>query len=242
MKDYTQSNYSNLGNLNVNNITNVIYIFSFIFQWSMISMILNLFTMGMIRRELFVLFLLDAISMLAIKDKTIIKPSFLLTQLWNLVSLVFNSDKLNTNNPLEILMMLSTFRNKISNAFNDLKFKFTNVKKSINTVERENRKYEKTRNLNKFNEEIGNKVTVESVSNGKYDKKTFEYKDRTQSYVHMLEANGYKNYRNYGLDPQNSKSYIIINKNKDIIDVENNKIDIKHDHPDYKFVIDGWKA
>ena len=26
------------------------------------------------------------------------------------------------------------------------------------------------------------------------------------------------------------------------IDVENNKIDIKHDHPDYKFVIDGWKA
>lgn len=241
MKDYTRNNYSNLGNLNLNNIMTATYIFSFIFQWSILSMIINLFTMGMIRRELFILFILDAISMLIIKDKTMIKPSFILTQLWNLISILFKTDKVNTNNPLEILMMLSNVKNKISNAFHSIKNKFNNVKNSITSVERENRKYEKTRDLNKFNDEIGSKVTVESVSDGKYDKKTFKYKDRTQSYVHMLEANGYKNYRKYSINPEHGKSYIIINKNKDIIDIENNRIDIKHDHPDYKFIIDGWK-
>ncbi|MBR3213396.1 MAG: hypothetical protein IKF79_02665 [Methanosphaera sp.] len=241
MKDYMQSNYSNLGNININNILNVTYIISFIFQWSLLSMIINLFTMGMIRRELFVIFILDAISMLIIKDKSIIKPSFILTQLWNLISFIFKTDKVNTNNPIEIIMMLSNARTKISDSIKTLKDKITNVKHSINSVERENRKYEKTRNLNKFSDEIGSKVTVESVSNGEYDKKTFKYKDRTQSYVHMLEANGYKNYRQYSLNPQISKSYIIINKNKDLIDIENNRIDIKHDHPDYKFIIDGWK-
>lgn len=241
MKDYTNSYYSNLGNLNIKNIMNITYLFSFIFQWSMLSMIINLFTMGMIRRELFVIFLLDAISMLIIKDKSIIKPSFLLAKLWELISIIFNTDKVNTKNPTEILIMLSNIQTKISNSFNTIKDKITNIKNSINNVERENRKYEKTRNLNKFSDEIGSKVSVESVIDGKYDKKTFKYKDRTQSYVHMLEANGYKNYRQYSLDPKNSKSYIILNKNKDIIDIENNKIDIKHDHPDYKFIVDGWK-
>ncbi|MBO7719935.1 MAG: hypothetical protein J6S29_07280, partial [Methanosphaera sp.] len=76
MKDYTGNNYSNLGNININNVMNITYIFSFIFQWSLLSMIINLFTMGMIRRELFVIFLLDAVSMLFIKEKSIIKPSF----------------------------------------------------------------------------------------------------------------------------------------------------------------------
>lgn len=139
-------------------------------------------------------------------------------------------------------MMLSNARTKISNSFNSIKDELTKMKNSITHVKRENRKYEKTRNLNKFSDEIGSKVTVESVIDGEYDKKTFKYKDRTQSYVHMLEANGYKNYRQYSLDPKNSKSYIIINKNKDLIDIENNRIDIKHDHPDYKFIIDGWKT
>lgn len=198
--------------------------------------------MGMIRLPLFIVFIADALSMLLVKDKTIIKPSFLLTQLWNLISIIFKTDTPNTKNPIEIMMKASNFRNKLASSFSNIKNKFNNTKNSINDADREKRKYEKTRKLNRFNDEIGNKVTVESVVNGKYDKKTFKYKDRTQSYVHMLEVNGYKNYTKYNLNPDNSKSYIILNKKKDIIDIENNKIELKHDHPDYKFIIDGWKS
>ena len=240
MKDYT-NNYSNFGNININKIMNYGYIISFIFQWSIISMIINLFTLGIFRLPLFVIFILDALSMMIIKNKTLIKPSFILTQFWNLISILFNTDTPNTQNPLEIMMMLNNVKNKISNTFNSIKNKFSNIKNSITSINNDNKKYEKTRDINKLSDEIGKKVTVISVSHGKYDEKTFKYKDRTQSYVHMLESNGYKNYSKYSLDPENSKSYIILNKNKDLIDIENNKIQLKHDHPDYKFVLDGWK-
>ena len=35
-------------------------------------------------------------------------------------------------------------------------------------------------------------------------------------------------------------AYMVVNKNRDIIDVEQNKVKLSHESRDYKFVVDGW--
>lgn len=240
MKDYMQYNNFNLNNLDINNITKIILIISFIIQWSLISMIINLFTLGLFTVPVFLIFILDAISMLVIKNKTILKPSFILSKLWDLIGIIFHTQTQNSQNPTDILFKLSQISNKISDKLTQIKNKISNVLNSIVSIHTEDKKYKKSRNINKFSKEVGDTVIVESISYGKLDKKSFKYRDRTQSYIHMLEVNGYKDYSKYNINPKEGKCYLIRNKKKDIIDIENNKIQISHDHKNYKFITDGW--
>lgn len=131
---------------------------------------------------------------------------------------------------------INNFTDKIHNVHG----KIDNFINNMNNKLRKDKKYKQERQNNKFNPEIGKKVIVESISDGKKTKKTFKYKDRTLTYIHTLEANGYKNYTHYNLDLKYAKAYIILNDNKDIIDVENNKIKCAKNDKNYNFLINQW--
>ena len=65
-----QQNFNNINNININNLTKIRYIVSFMFQWSILSFILNLVTLWRFSLILFTIFILDALSMIIIKNKT----------------------------------------------------------------------------------------------------------------------------------------------------------------------------
>jgi len=239
MKDYNFQNM-NFQNFNINGMMKMIYIISFIFQWSILSMIINLFTLGIIRIPLFLIFILDAISMLIIKNKSIKAPSFILQQLHKLISRIFGSDYASPQNMYRHANNINTHVNTASDKIHNTKDKFNNFIQNMNNKIRKDNKYKQERQLNKFSQEVGKKVTVQSISEGKITSKSFKYKDRTLSYIHTLEANGYKNYTHYNLDIKQAKAYIILNNNNDIIDVENNKIKCAKNDKNYKFLINQW--
>lgn len=232
--------YNNLQNMDINKMMKYLIFLSFVIQWSFISMIINLFTMGIIRIPLFVLLIIDALTMIVIKDKTVKRPSFILSKLWDVIDYIRGHRGTGGYN--------AGGENFLVRGFNNISFHITNtsnkIKKFINNMHDNkvnHEKYNKERELNKFNSEIGKKITIEYTSqDNKIKKKTFEYKDRANTYLKMLESQGYKNYTKYNLNPKQSKTYIIFNKNKDIIDIENNKIQIKKENKDYKYVTDGW--
>lgn len=96
------------------------------------------------------------------------------------------------------------------------------------------------RQLNKFSADIGKKVYIESLSDGKITKKDFKYKDRAVSYVNMLKSNGYKDFTKYNLDINTAKAYIIFNKDDDIVNLDSNSVETSHLDNDYKFIISDW--
>lgn len=235
-----QQNFNNLNNMNINNIYKMIFIFSFMFQWSILSFIINLVTLWTFSHILFVIFIIDAISMLIIKNKTIKRPSFILSKIWDLLEFLHVSNGQNPN-IYDISRKTQNFSYKVQDTYNSIKTKISNTLNKITNFKQEHNKYQTERNKNKFSKEIGKKVTVEQITYGKkLQKKSFKYRDRTMSYIKVLEKNGYKDYTKYNLDPNISNAYIIVNKNKDIIDVKNNSIAINHNTNDYKIVLEGW--
>ncbi|HIH36154.1 MAG TPA: hypothetical protein HA255_06865, partial [Methanosphaera sp.] len=125
--------------------------------------------------------------------------------------------------------------------FNGLRNKINNLINNFDDDESRNNKYYKERELNKFSDEIGKKIIIEYTSeDNNLKKKTFQYKDRATTFIKMLESNGYKDYTKYNVDPKNSLTYIIFNKNKDIVNVFENKIQTKHDDKNYKIITEGW--
>ena len=232
--------YNNMQNMDINNMMKYIVFISFVAQWSIISMILNLFTMGILRLPLFVLLIADALTMIKLKNKTIKRPSFLLSKMWDVIEF-FQHRKSNESYHGGNSSSSSSIVSTISNHFTSIKDKIRNIFNNFNSSNNQDKKYNTERELNKFNAEIGKKITIEYTSeDNKLKKKDFKYKDRATTYLKMLEAKGYKNYTKYNLNPQQSLTYIIFNKNKDIIDIENNRIQTKKEDKDYKFITDGW--
>lgn len=233
--------YNNIQNMDIKKMMKYLIFISFATQWSLISMILNLFTMGLIRIPLFILLIIDALSMLVFKEKTVKRPSFLLSKLWDLIEYIQGSRSNPGYSTASKSGSVSNTFNNVTNSVNKTKNKIKNVFNNINSIKINNKKYNKERELNKFSSEIGKKITVEYTSqDNKLQKKTFEYKDRATTYIKMLESKGYKNYTKYNINPTQTETYIIFNKNKDIIDIENNKIQLKKQDKNYKYVVDGW--
>ncbi|WP_323736031.1 hypothetical protein PXD04_09110 [Methanosphaera sp. ISO3-F5] len=233
--------YNNIQNMDINKMMKYLIFISFATQWSLISMILNLFTMGLIRIPLFILLIIDALSMLVFKEKTVKRPSFLLSKLWDLIEYIQGSRSSHGYSTASKSGSVSNTFNNVTNSVNKTKNKIKNIFNNINSIKINNKKYNKERELNKFSSEIGKKITVEYTSqDNKLQKKTFEYKDRATTYIKMLESKGYKNYTKYNINPTQTETYIIFNKNKDIIDIENNKIQLKKQDKNYKYVVDGW--
>lgn len=236
-------NLNDLQNLDINKSMNILLFLSFVMQWSFLSMIINLFTMGIIRIPLFILLILDVISMIFLQNKTIKRPSFILSKIWDLIDIITNHRNNSTYNSHGRNTSLTTPFENISRSFNNVINKMKNLINNFKSDKINNKKYDTERQLNKFSGEIGKKITIEYTSqNNKLKKKSFEYKDRASTYVNMLESEGYKNYTRYNLDPKTSQSYIIFNKNKDIINLSENRIQLKHDDKDYKFVTAGWPS
>ena len=196
--------------------------------------------MGMISIPLFVLMIVDALTMLKFEDKTIKRPSFILSKIWDFIDMFKRQKKEPTLYRQEESSLLSSFDN-ITSYFSNIGKKIKNLFNNLEEEKVNDKKYDTERKLNKFSDEIGEKITIEYTSpDKKLKKKTFEYKDRAITYIKMLESNGYKNYTKYNLNADTSSTYIILNKNKDIVDIEKNRIQLKHDDPDYKYVIRGW--
>ena len=78
-------NFNNMQDFDMNKSMKYLIFLSFVTQWSFLSMIINLFTMGIIGIPLFILMILDALSMLHYEDKTIKRPSFILAKIWDVV-------------------------------------------------------------------------------------------------------------------------------------------------------------
>lgn len=235
-----KSNFNNFQNMDLNNMMRIIRFLSFIVQWSLISMILNLFTMGLLRFPLFIVMLLDALSMLFVNNKSIKKPSFILSMIWNFIDYLRNPGGSNThfnstnNGIYKVLDKITLYLNKASS-------KIKNSLENIKSLKSNRRKYDTEREINKFDSKLGKKITIESISQGeKLKKKTFEYKDRAITYLKMLESNGYKNYTKYNIDINNTSAYIILNEKRDVIDLENNTIQITQENKDYQHVTNGW--
>lgn len=231
-----RQNFNNYQNLDINNMMKYLIIFSFIAQWSFLSMILNLFTMGIVRLPLFILFILDALSIFTIKNKTVKRPSFILSKIWDLIDFVSIRTKrqdynyTNTNSLVKVRDSITNITNKIKNMINN-----------IHSLKKDNKKYEAQRKLNKFPDNIGKKINIEYISPGeKLQRKTFEYKDSAVTFVKMLESNSYKNYSIYSINTKLSPAYMIFNQKRDIVDLEKMKIKITSKDKNYKFVTDGW--
>lgn len=237
-------NFNNMNNnYNINNMMRWLYVLSFIVQWSIISMILNLFTLGLIQIPLFIVFILDALSMIIIKqeNKTLRKPSFILSKIWDIIEYITRGRQGNYNNTNNFINSIYNLSDKIRNTFQNISDKFQNIKNNINKTRQNNKKYNIERELNKFSPEIGDKITIESIKPGeKLEKKKFKYRDRAISYIKILESNGYADYTKYNINLNLSPAYIIINKERDLVDIDSNKIKLKHDTNDYHYVIDGW--
>ena len=236
-----RQNFNNFQNYDINNMMKYLTIFSFIVQWSFLSMILNLFTMGIIRFPLFILFILDALTMISMKNKTIKRPSFILSKIWNIIDFITlkRNNQVNTNQ-YNNNSVVNTYDN-VTSTFRNISNKINNTINNIRSWKINNKKYDKERKINKFPDKIGKKVIIEYISpDEKLKRKTFEYKDRAITYMKMLESNGYKNYSVYSVNPNIAPAYMIFNKDKDIVDLENMQIKLKKDDKNYKFVTDGW--
>ncbi|OED30364.1 hypothetical protein [Methanosphaera sp. WGK6] len=232
-------------NMNLNNILLVMYILSFLIQWSILRFILNLVTLWLFRPFIFVLFIIDAITIFLMKNKTIKRPSFILSKIWDIIDYFikpkYNSQQNNFQENMIILTKLGEIGTKITNTFNNIKIKLINFKDNIINLRKENNKYNTERQINKFSNEIGSKVTIEYIEPGKkLHKKTFKYKDRLTSYIRVLESNGYKDYTKYNVNLDTAPAYIIINKNRDLVDIEKNIIKLNHNTTDYSFILNDW--
>lgn len=60
------------------------------------------------------------------------------------------------------------------------------------------------------------------------------------SYVNVLKENGYKDFTKYNINVNTGSAYLIVNKNRDIVDIENNSIQMSHDSKDYDMIVDNW--
>lgn len=232
---------NNMQNMDINKMMKYLIFISFVTQWSLISMILNLFTMGMLRIPLFILLIIDALTMIVYKEKTIKKPSLLLSKLWDIIEYIqgYNNNSSYANH--NVSSSLANTANNLKYYINKSRNKIKSIFNNIHNINMNHKKYDKEREINKFSSEIGKKITIEYTSqDNKLKKKTFEYRDRANTYINLLESRGYKNYTKYNLNPSESLTYIIFNKNRDIIDLDNNKIQIKKQDKDYKYVVDGW--
>lgn len=234
-------NLNNMQNFDMNKTMKYLIFLSFVTQWSFLSMIINLFTMGIIGIPLFIVMILDALTMIKFDDKTIKRPSFILSKIWDILDRLSNKDNKNYNNNTNNFSSFYRGIGNISKTFNGLRNKINNLINNFDEDESRNNKYYKERELNKFSDEIGKKITIEYTSeDNNLKKKTFQYKDRATTFIKMLESNGYKDYTKYNVDPKNSLTYIIFNKNKDIVNVFENKIQTKHDDKNYKIITEGW--
>lgn len=235
-----RQDFNNFQNFDINNMMKYLIIFSFVAQWSFLSMILNLFTMSMIRFPLFILFILDALSMFSIKNKTIKRPSFILSKIWDLIDLITTRRRGHNNTYSNTNSMVDTY-NSLTNTITNITNKIKNVTNNLDNWKKDNKKYEAQRELNKFPDNIGKKVIIEYISPGeKLKRKTFEYKDSAITFIKMLESNSYKNYSLYTVNTQLAPAYQIFNQNRDVVDLENMKIKITKEHKNYKFVTEGW--
>lgn len=234
-------NLNNMQNFDMNKTMKYLIFLSFVTQWSFLSMIINLFTMGIIGIPLFIVMILDALTMIKFEDKTIKRPSFILSKIWDILDRLSNKDNKNYNNNTNNFSSFYRGIGNISKTFNGLRNKINNLINNFDEDESRNNKYYKERELNKFSDEIGKKIIIEYTSeDNNLKKKTFQYKDRATTFIKMLESNGYKDYTKYNVDPKNSLTYIIFNKNKDIVNVFENKIQTKHDDKNYKIITEGW--
>lgn len=236
-------NLNDMQNFDINKSMKYIIFLSFVTQWSFLSMIINLFTLGIFRIPLFIIMIIDALTMIRNDSKTIKRPSWILSRIWDLIDIFTNNRNsqgyYNSNKNNSIYNAFNNISNNINNFSNKIKNIFNNLKEE----KLSSKKYDKERELNKFSNEIGKKITVEYTSeNNKLKKKSFKYKDRASTYINMLESKGYKNYTKYNLDATNSLTYIIFNKDKDIVDLTSNKIQLSHKNTEYKFVTDGWPS
>ncbi len=233
--------FNNMQNFDMNKSFKYMIFLSFVTQWSFLSMIVNLFTMGIVHIPLFILMIIDALTMIKFENKSIKRPSFILSKIWDLIDIV---SKRNTSNNQNFRNNSSGFMNiieKVSFQINNISNKIKNIINNIKQDKKDNTKYYRERELNKFSNEIGKNIIIEYTSEDNIlKKKSFKYKDRATTFIKMLESNGYKDFTKYNLDPKNSLTYIVFNKNKDIIDVFENKIQTKHDDKEYKFIIEGW--
>lgn len=235
-----KQNFYNNQNYDINNMMKYLTIISFIVQWSFLTMLLNLFTMGLVRFPLFIIFILDALSIFMIKNKTIKRPSFILSKIWDLIDLITmkrNGQNLNNANTNSLVNV----HNSITNVIDKISKKIKNTTNNFDNLKKEDKKYEAQRELNKFPDSIGKKVIIEYISPGqKLKRKTFEYKDSAVTFIRTLESNSYKNYSIYSINTQLAPAYMIFNQNRDIVDLEKMKIKITSKDKNYKFVTDGW--
>lgn len=236
-----QQNFNNLNNFNMNNIFKIMFIVSFMLQWSILSFILNLVTLWFFRIPLFLIFILDALSMLIIQNKTLKRPSFVLSKIWDLLEFLHIGKKGYNPNIYDVSQKVGNSSNKIKHFTYNLNTKINNFKESIFSFKKDHFKYKTERNRNKFSPEIGNKVIVEQIIPGKkIQKKSFKYKDRAASYINVLKENGYKDFTKYNLDVNTCNAYLVVNKKRDIIDVENNSIALSHESKDYNIIVGNW--
>ena len=235
-------NLNDMQNIDINKSMKYLIFLSFVTQWSFLSMIVNLFTMGIIGIPLFILMILDALTMLKFEDKTIKRPSFVLTKIWDVIDAISNKKNMNNQTYYQkgsssIIRIFDKISSKLDDVTNIIKNLINNFDKDEVT----NNKYYKERELNKFSNEIGEKIIIEYTSQENIlKKKSFIYKDRATTFINMLESNGYKNYSKYNVDPENGLTYLVFNKNRDIVDVFTNKIQIEHDDKNYKIITEGW--
>ncbi|WP_455644884.1 hypothetical protein [Methanosphaera sp.] len=232
-------------NMNINNILTIMYILSFLVQWSILRFIINLVTLWLFRPIVFIIFIIDAITIFTMKNKTIKRPSFILSKIWNIIDYFikpkYNNQPNNFQENMQILTKLGEIGTKITDTFNNIKTKLINFKDSLLNIRKEDNKYNTERKINKFSDEIGGKVTIEYIEPGeKLHKKTFKYKDRLTSYIRVLESNGYKDYTKYNINLDTAPAYIIINKNRDLVDIDENKIKLTHNTKDYSFILNEW--
>ena len=234
-------NLNDMQNFDINKSMKYLIFLSFVTQWSFLSMVVNLFTMGIIRLPLFILLIIDALTMINLENRTIKRPSYILATIWDLVDVVTNRRNNNNFDNYTSNSSLVNTLDTVYQSFNNNMNKIRNIFNNFKDEKKTNNKYNKERELNKFSDEIGKNITIEYTSpDNKLKKKSFEYKDRASTYINMLESEGYKNYTKYNLDPNNSLTYIIFNKNRDIVDLSANKIQLKHDDENYKLITEGW--
>jgi hypothetical protein len=143
----------------------------------------------------------------------------------------------NHNSSSSIIRIFDKIFSKLDDVTNIIK----NLINNFDEDEATNNKYYKERELNRFSDEIGEEIIIEYTSQENIlKKKSFIYKDRATTFINMLESNGYKNYSKYNVNPENGLTYLVFNKNKDIVDVFTNKIQIEHDDKNYKIITEGW--
>ena len=83
-------NVNNMENFDINKSMKILMFLSFVTQWSLLSMIINLFTMGIVSIPLFILLIIDAISMIFLENRTLKRPSFILSLIWDMIDYISN--------------------------------------------------------------------------------------------------------------------------------------------------------